>query len=102
MVFRVIDEKKVLPKYLYYLLRQQAFFDWMMRSVTGMKMPRADKDNVMLYDVVIPDAPRQKKMLEIIKPKELTYKSNLEVINNYSDKKNQVLIEKLDLKEMTS
>jgi type I restriction enzyme S subunit len=43
IVFRVIDENKTQPKFLYYLLSQDRFFDYMMIGSNGTKMPRGNK-----------------------------------------------------------
>lgn len=42
LVFRPVDG--VLPKYVYYSMRRQKFFDRAMTDVKGMKMPRGKKD----------------------------------------------------------
>ena len=42
------------PKYLYALLLQDAFYDYVMQGTKGSKMPRGDKDQIMRYEIPIP------------------------------------------------
>ena len=39
--------------YLYYVLSQDSFFDYVMTAHKGSKMPRGDKDHIMRYPVTI-------------------------------------------------
>lgn len=39
------------PTYLYYLLSQDLFFDYVMSGVKGTKMPRGDKNQIMRFNV---------------------------------------------------
>ncbi len=47
LVFRAIDGHS--PEYLYTVLLQDAFFDYVMQGSKGSKMPRGDKDQIMRY-----------------------------------------------------
>ena len=47
----VNDKKKVLPKYLYYNLFQDSFFDYVMSGNKGTKMPRGDKNVLLNYNL---------------------------------------------------
>jgi type I restriction-modification system DNA methylase subunit len=51
LVLRVRDKKLFNPRFIYYALRLQNFFDYVMKDVKGMKMPRGDKNNIMRYEV---------------------------------------------------
>ena len=53
-------------KYLYYLLSQQAFFDYIMSGAKGCKMPRGDKKQIMQWPVNIPAIDVQKKVVAIL------------------------------------
>ena len=53
-------------KYLYYLLSQQAFFDYVMSGAKGCKMPRGDKKQIMQWPVNIPAIDVQKKVVAIL------------------------------------
>ncbi len=48
--------------YLYYLLSQDSFFDYVMSGAKGSKMPRGDKSQIMNWDVDIPDFSKQKQI----------------------------------------
>ena len=63
-VIRSNDCKKLLPKYLYYMLRQDEFFDWIMTDVKGMKMPRGKKTTIEAYEIKIPSIKKQKEIVE--------------------------------------
>lgn len=58
--------KDVDGKYLYYLLSQQAFFDYVMAGAKGCKMPRGDKKQIMQWDVSLPSLPEQKRIAGIL------------------------------------
>lgn len=62
----VNDEKIVLPKYLYYVLFQDDFFDYVMAGNKGTKMPRGDKKHIMNYIVNVPDIEIQTKIVTIL------------------------------------
>ena len=49
-------------KYLYYLLAQDIFFDYVMLGSKGSKMPRGDKDHIMKWKVSIPPVDEQKRI----------------------------------------
>ena len=72
-----------------------------MSIVSGMKMPRADKDNVMLYKINIPDLEAQRKLLKEFESMEREYLENQNIIDNYKDNKNVELTRMLELKETT-
>lgn len=62
----VNDKKIVLPKYLYYILFQDDFFDYVMAGNKGTKMPRGDKKHIMNYIVNVPDIEIQTKIVTIL------------------------------------
>jgi len=53
LVFRA--KENVYPSFLYYLLSDDAFFDYATATAKGTKMPRGDKGAIMRYEV--PDLP---------------------------------------------
>ena len=58
--------------YLYYLLSQDSFFDYVMSGAKGSKMPRGDKSQIMKWDVDLPGIDEQRRkgrMLKIIDDK---------------------------------
>lgn len=55
LVFRVLHDGVTIPEYIYNLLYQDEFFEYMMSGKNGMKMPRGDKKMILHYP--IPNAP---------------------------------------------
>lgn len=62
----VSNPKNVLPKFLYYVLFQDDFFEYVMTGNKGTKMPRGDKKHIMQYTVNIPSIEIQTKIVNII------------------------------------
>lgn len=48
--------------YLYYLLSQDSFFEYVMSGAKGSKMPRGDKAQIMNWEVDVPDIAEQKRI----------------------------------------
>ena len=48
--------------FLYYLLSQDSFFEYVMSGAKGSKMPRGDKTQIMKWDVDVPDYAEQKRI----------------------------------------
>ena len=53
--------------YLYYLLSQDAFFDYVMTGAKGSKMPRGDKSQIMQWDVALPGIDEQRRIASVLK-----------------------------------
>ena len=53
--------------YLYYLLSQDSFFDYVMSGAKGCKMPRGDKSQIMQWDVDLPNFEEQHHIASILK-----------------------------------
>ena len=49
LVFRAINGHS--PQYLYTVLLQDAFYDWVMLGTKGSRMPRGNKDQIMRFPV---------------------------------------------------
>lgn len=49
-----VPKKKELSAYLFFLLYADAFFDFMVAGSKGTKMPRGDKQQIMMYPVYAP------------------------------------------------
>ena len=64
LVFRTKDG--VSKRFLYYLLADDAFFDYSMTTSKGTKMPRGDKDAIMKYEVPQLSYEKQKKIAGIL------------------------------------
>ena len=58
--------EKANSKYLYYLLSQQKFFDYVMSGAKGCKMPRGDKSQIMQWQLSLPPLTEQKRIADIL------------------------------------
>ena len=66
LVIKIIKEN-VNPLFLFYRLRTDDFFDYVMATSKGTKMPRGDKNAIMKYEINIPDRLIQDKIVNIFK-----------------------------------
>lgn len=66
IVIRSADTNKYLPKYIFYMLRRDAFFDYVMEGKKGIKMPRGNKDDILKYRIPLPSLDEQKRILSQI------------------------------------
>ena len=57
---------KADSKYLYYLLSQQLFFDYVMSGAKGCKMPRGDKRQIMQWGISLPPLEEQRRIAGIL------------------------------------
>lgn len=53
--------------YLYYLLSQDSFFDYVMTGAKGCKMPRGDKSQILRWDIDLPNLEEQHRIASILK-----------------------------------
>ena len=53
--------------YLYYLLAQDAFFEYVMTGAKGSKMPRGDKSQIMQWVINLPGIDEQRRVASILK-----------------------------------
>jgi type I restriction enzyme M protein len=60
------DHTKISSEYLYHLLATDAFFEYEMQHVKGVKMPRADKASVLNYIVSVPSLSEQQEIVKEI------------------------------------
>jgi type I restriction enzyme, S subunit len=54
--------------YLYRILYDDMFFDYVMAGSKGTKMPRGDKQQIMDYDICIPDNETLERFNRLLKP----------------------------------
>jgi type I restriction enzyme S subunit len=57
---------KIAPKYLYYQLSKDEFFDFMMAGANGVKMPRGNKNSIPLFKLLLPSIPTQRHIASIL------------------------------------
>lgn len=63
LVLRSADTSKYLPKYIFYMLRRDSFFDYVMEGKKGIKMPRGNKEDIMKYKIPMPNIDEQKRIV---------------------------------------
>ncbi len=58
------NSDKVDSRFLYYSLRRDAFFDYIMNEAgtRGLKMPRGNKDGIIQYRIILPNMEEQRKV----------------------------------------
>lgn len=66
LVFR--GKKGIDPEYLYYILANNAFFEYSMATSKGTKMPRGDKKALMEFAVPEYDTRTQRKIANVLRP----------------------------------
>lgn len=74
LVFRA--KKGVDPEYLYYVLANNAFFEYSMATSKGTKMPRGDKKALMEFKVPEYDTRTQRKIANVLGPLDKKIKIN--------------------------
>lgn len=82
LVFRVADKNKILPKYLFNLLYENSFFDFIMANPKGMKMPRGDKDTIQTYMIPLPPLDVQKSIIAECEQIDEEYQTSQREIEN--------------------
>ena len=80
LVFRAKDG--VCKRFLYYVLANDAFFDYSMATSKGTKMPRGDKAAIMKYDVPDFTYEEQEKIARILNALDRKIQLNAEINNN--------------------
>ncbi len=71
--------------FLYYVLSDDAFFDFMMMSSKGTKMPRGDKDVIMTYPVPIFSIEKQRKIASILSALDDKIETNNAICRNLEE-----------------
>ena len=59
-------KKNVLCQFLYYLLSQDDFFDYIMLGAKGTKMPRGDRKQIINWGIALPPLKEQQKIVSIL------------------------------------
>ena len=58
----VVKPTDVIPEYLFNILAQDGFIEYVMSGVKGSKMPRGDKSHIMDYETAVPTDAEQEKI----------------------------------------
>lgn len=91
LVLRSADTSKYLPKYIFYMLRRDAFFDYVMEGKKGVKMPRGNKDDIQKYRIPIPPIEEQGRIVSQIEALELEIAKARNLIKNAASEKQVIL-----------
>ena len=91
LVLRSADTSKYLPKYIFYMVRRDAFFDYVMEGKKGIKMPRGNKDDIQKYRIPIPPIEEQKRIVSQIEALELEITKARNLIENAAREKQTIL-----------
>ena len=91
LVLRSADASKYLPKYIFYMLRRDVFFDYVMEGKKGVKMPRGNKEDIMKYKIPIPLFEEQKRIIAQIEAIELKITQARTLIENAASEKQAIL-----------
>ncbi len=91
LVLRSADTSKYLPKYIFYMIRRDTFFDYVMEGKKGIKMPRGNKDDIMKYKIPMPHIDEQKRIVSQIEALELEITKARTLIENAASEKQTIL-----------
>lgn len=61
-----LDIGAIYPRFLYFVLSSDSFFDYDNQNSKGAKMPRGDKEAVMNYSFSIPNIEEQKRVVFLL------------------------------------
>ncbi len=78
-------------KYIYYSMKRQVFFDWAMRDIKGLKMPRGKKDNIIRFSITLPPITEQNSIVAQIEAIEDEIASLKTICDEVSARKKAVL-----------
>lgn len=88
--------KEVNPVFLYYRLRNDDFFDYVILTSKGTKMPRGDKAAIMNFEIDVPSVEIQNKIVKILENIDKKIKLNNEINNNLYKLCNNIFHDYLD------
>lgn len=91
LVLRSADTSKYLPKYIFYMLRRDVFFDYVMEGKKGIKMPRGNKEDIMKYKIPMPHIDEQKRIVAQIEALEIEITKARTLIESAASEKQAIL-----------
>ena len=65
LVFRVSET--CMSEYVFYQMKQNLFFEFVMQDIKGMKMPRGKKETIESFEIPVPALSDQKAIIEKVK-----------------------------------
>lgn len=84
-------EDSVDSAFIYYSLRRQEFFDYIMSDIKGMKMPRGKKETIEKYEITLPSLEIQKEVVKKLQKLDEQIKEANQQIANASSAKQAIL-----------
>ena len=66
LVFKSKDHNNLDKKFLYYFISSDLFIDFTVKSAKGTKMPRGDKNAMLLYNFNLPPLQEQQSIAQIL------------------------------------
>jgi len=66
LAIRIKNNDLIIPRYLYYVLSSEDFFEYNTQYSKGAKMPRGDKTKIMEYMIPVTPLEKQNKIVEIL------------------------------------
>ena len=92
LVLRSADTNKYLPKYIFYMLRRDVFFDYVMEGKKGIKMPRGNKEDILKYRIPITSSiDEQMRVVSQIEALETEITKARNLIENTASEKQTIL-----------
>lgn len=97
LCFRVKDAS-LINKYLYCVLQSDQFFNYVVSTSKGTKMPRGDKKVILDYEFELPDKEEQRKKYNPIMLMERKLSLNNQINDNLLELANKIFSKFLDVK----
>lgn len=89
LVFRPISG--INARYIYYAMKQNTFFEYIMKNVRGVKMPRGDKNHILNFSIPVPSLEEQQRIVQEIEAYEADIAAAKSVLSACADKKKKIL-----------
>ncbi len=89
LVFRPIED--IDSCFVYYSMKQDSFFDYMMQGTKGMKMPRGDKNNIPNYEITVPPLAEQQRIVSEIETYEAEITKAKAIMSGCAERKKKIL-----------
>ena len=87
---------RVNQDYLYYLLSQDSFFDYVMAGAKGSKMPRGDKKQIMDWDVELPKMEEQIRIASLLRSIDDKIALNNRINHNLEEQADTIIASLID------
>lgn len=91
IVIRILNKENINSKFLYLILKDDSFFDYDMKHVKGLKMPRGNKEAILNYKFLLPPLEAQEKIVQAIESIEQKISSLQTELNSLNGKQKEIL-----------